>query len=83
MLAMTEQTITNAGDVIDALGGTLAVAEARNVGASAVSMWRRYGIPGRHQLPILRLAQQRGITIPDEAFAAPDEPDAPGSGGAP
>lgn len=33
------------GAVIDALGGTSAVAVALRVGAPAVSLWRRNGIP--------------------------------------
>lgn len=84
---MSEQPIINPSHVIDALGGTLAVAAERGLGASAVSMWRHNGIPGRHRLPILRLAEQRGIAIPDEAFDAPTSsrapaPDASNDGGA-
>ena len=39
--------LTTATDVIDALGGTQAVARLLNVGASAVSNYRRLGFPAR------------------------------------
>lgn len=91
---MTQNTIATASDIIDALGGTGAVAALRGLGAPAVSMWRRIGIPGAHRLPLLRIAEQRGLTFPDAAFETieppppPDEPAAArgtpaGSGGAP
>lgn len=61
--------------VIDALGGTKAVAEALSLDASTVSGWRasgkgRGGIPAARWLPLARLASERsvpGITL--EALA--------------
>lgn len=61
--------------VIDALGGTKAVAEALSLDASTVSGWRANGkgrgnIPSPHWLPLARLASDRdvsGVTL--EALA--------------
>jgi len=58
------------GSIIDALGGTGEVAKALARSDSAVSCWRRRGIPGSHWLGLTELAVARGrsdITL--EAFA--------------
>lgn len=64
---------TFADQVIDALGGTTAVAQAIEAPTSTVHSWRTIGIP-RSRLAHLRLlARAKGITLPemtDEADAA-------------
>lgn len=61
--------------VIDALGGTKAVAEALSLDASTVSCWRgrsgtKPGIPSARWLPIAKLAAEHGVaTITLEALA--------------
>lgn len=63
--------------VIDALGGTKAVAEALALDVSTVSCWRDSGkrkrgggIPSPRWLPLVRLASDRGVSgITLEALA--------------
>jgi DNA-binding transcriptional regulator YdaS (Cro superfamily) len=59
--------------VIDALGGTKAVAEALSLSPSTVSCWRaedRRGIPSAHWLALSRLAAEKGVSeITLEALA--------------
>lgn len=47
--------------VIDALGGTKAVAQALDVALPTVSVWRTRGIPSGHWLPLSRLAAEKGV----------------------
>jgi len=47
--------------VIDALGGTKAVADALSLSKPAVSVWRTRGIPSKRLLSLSRLASERGI----------------------
>jgi len=47
--------------VIDALGGTKAVASALTLSPSTVSVWRNRGIPSAHWLALARLASERGV----------------------
>ena len=59
--------------VIDALGGTNAVASALALKPPTVSVWRNRGIPSAHWLPLARLAADRGIAeITLEALAELD-----------
>lgn len=54
----------SASAIIDAFGGTGAMAEAFGVGASAVSNWRKDGrIPARLHLRILTEAERRGVAV--------------------
>ena len=58
------------GFVIDALGGTKAVADALSVAVPTASGWRSRGIPSAYWLSLSRLAAERrasGITL--EALA--------------
>ena len=56
--------------VIDALGGTKAVAGALSQALPTVSSWRVRGIPSAHWLPLTRLAAEHGISeITLEALA--------------
>lgn len=59
--------------VIDALGGTKAVAAALSLAAPTVSGWRVRGIPSAHWLSLTRLASEQGIAeITLEALARLD-----------
>jgi len=64
---------TAADQIIDALGGTSAVATMTEAPTSTVHSWRKIGIP-RSRLAHLRLlAEARGIQLPaieDDAQAA-------------
>lgn len=65
------------GTVIDALGGTGAVAAALSLDDSTVSGWRERGIPPARCLPLARLAAERGkseITLEVLAELAAREP---------
>lgn len=46
--------------IIDALGGTGAVADALGERTSTVSGWRKRGIPGPHWAGVARLAAENG-----------------------
>lgn len=59
--------------VIDALGGTKAVADALALALPTVSVWRARGIPSAHWLRLARLASEQGIAeITLEALAQLD-----------
>ena len=60
--------LTTATDVIDALGGTLAVARLLNVGASAVSNYRRLGFPARAYYKLSLACAQRGLDVAEAVF---------------
>ena len=60
--------LTTATDVIDALGGTQAVARLLNVGASAVSNYRRLGFPARAYYKISLACAQRGLDVAEAVF---------------
>jgi hypothetical protein len=49
------------GDLIRAVGGTGRVAERIGCTASAVSQWRRAGIPREHHLAVWRMALEAGL----------------------
>ena len=51
----------NAGELIDAMGGTAAVARALGVRNPSVAEWRRGGIPTARLWRLAVLAEQRGI----------------------
>lgn len=48
--------------VINALGGTKAVASALSLNKSSVSCWRTRGIPAAHFAPLARLASEKGVS---------------------
>jgi len=61
---------TPAAQILDALGGTTAVATLIEAPISTVHSWRKIGIP-RSRLAHLRLvAKQKGIQLPLEDEAA-------------
>ena len=59
-------------DLIDALGGIPAVAQALGVGRSAVSNWRLKGrqIPWKHRPALARMAAERAVALPDGFWGA-------------
>ena len=60
--------LTTATDVIDALGGTQAVARLLNVGASAVSNYRRLGFPARAHYKLSQACAQKGLDVAEAVF---------------
>ncbi len=69
--------LTTANAVIDALGGTKAVADLLGVGASSVSNYRRLGFPARAYFSLAKICQMRGLDVADAVFggaAAPSKP---------
>jgi hypothetical protein len=51
-------------EIIDALGGTGAVADATGCKQSAVSMWRHNGIPWKRRPTLARLAKEKRVALP-------------------
>jgi DNA-binding transcriptional regulator YdaS (Cro superfamily) len=49
--------------IIDALGGSTAVADICGVKSQAVSQWRRRGIPSRHFLSLFNAAKGAGLDV--------------------
>lgn len=60
--------LTTATDVIDALGGTQVVARLLNVGASAVSNYRRLGFPARAYYKLSQACGQKGLDVAEAVF---------------
>jgi hypothetical protein len=59
----------DAGELIDALGGTNYVAIMIGVTDAAVRNWRAFGVlPPRHYLRMRLIGEDKGIAIPDELF---------------
>lgn len=61
---------TYADKVIDALGGTTAVATAIEAPTSTVHSWRKIGIPHSRMAHLRLVAQAKGVDLPE-----PDESD--------
>jgi len=61
----------DANKIIDALGGTGAVAELCDVSSGAVSQWRTDGIP-RARLMYLRLAKPKIFKALDAEYSGPE-----------
>lgn len=60
--------LTTADAVIDALGGTKAVADILSVGASSVSNYRRLGFPARAHFLLAKTCEARGLDVADAVF---------------
>lgn len=56
---------TFANQVIDALGGTSAVARLIESPPSTVHSWRKIGIPASRLAHLRLIAQAQGVTLPD------------------
>jgi len=55
-------------ELIDALGGTTAVAKLTGQGPTTVSNWRERGIPWRWRPFIKESAEQVGVVVPKDFF---------------
>ena len=77
------ENLQSAADVIDALGGTGAFAALLDVGASAVSNYRKNGFPARLHVRLAQLCKREGLQVNEAVFgglsAAPAKTPAPGS----
>ena len=62
--------LSSAAAVIDALGGTKAVAELLDVGQSAVSNYRKLGFPARAHFALSKICAERGLMSPMRYLAA-------------
>jgi len=60
--------LTTADAVIDALGGTKAVADLLSVGPSSVSNYRRLGFPARAHFVLAKTCEARGLDVADAVF---------------
>ena len=60
--------LSSASDVINALGGTNAVAELLNIGASSVSNYRKQGFPARSHFILAKICRERGLDVADAVF---------------
>ena len=56
---------TYSDDVIDALGGTTAVATAIEAPTTTVHSWREIGIPRSRMAHLRLIANTKGIALPD------------------
>lgn len=66
--AIKPSRLSSASDVIDALGGTNAVAELLNIGASSVSNYRKQGFPARSHFILAKICAERGLDVADAVF---------------
>jgi len=60
--------LSSASDVIDALGGTNAVADILDIGASSVSNYRKQGFPARSHFILAKICTERGLDVADAVF---------------
>jgi len=60
--------LSSASDVIDALGGTNAVADMLDIGASSVSNYRKQGFPARSHFILAKICAERGLDVADAVF---------------
>lgn len=59
-----------ATELIDALGGNRAVADALGVAPNVVANWRNRNIPWQRRHQIARLAETKGIDLPRDFLGA-------------
>lgn len=60
--------LSSAAAVIDALGGTKAVADLLDVGQSSVSNYRKLGFPARTHFALSKICAERGLNVADAVF---------------
>lgn len=65
--------MTYADQVIDALGGTTAVATAIEAPTSTVHSWRKIGIPSSRMAHLKLVAMQQGVELPEPPAEAAQE----------
>ena len=62
--------MSTAADIIEALGGTFAVARALNIAPTTVSSWKQSGsIPQWRMDGVMALAKSKGLEIPQPKAA--------------
>ncbi len=62
--------MNNASDIIEALGGTFAVARELDIAPSTVSSWKQSGTIPKWRLPgIAEMARQHGVALPQPKAA--------------
>jgi len=61
---------SHAKAIINALGGTKAVAKATEAPTSTVQSWKKDGIPPSRLAHLKLLAEVKGITLPEPAVNA-------------
>lgn len=64
--------LSSAAAVIDALGGTKAVADLLAVGQSSVSNYRKLGFPARTHFALSKICAERGLNVADAVFGGID-----------
>ncbi len=69
-----ENRLTTASDVIDALGGSQAVATLLGVGASAVSNYRRQGFPASKHYALAEICKREGLNVAKAVFGSRENP---------
>ena len=65
---LSPSRLSSASEVIDALGGTNAVAELLDIGASSVSNYRKLGFPARSHFILAKICTERGLDVADAVF---------------
>ena len=71
-----EIMLKTSSEVIDALGGTQTVSALLNVGASAISNYRKKGFPARAAFILARQCESRALSVSPTVFGMPiNEPD--------
>lgn len=64
------ETETPSDRIINAMGGTSAVAKMLEAPVSTVHSWRKIGIPASRMAHLKLVAQAHGVTLPHESAAA-------------
>ncbi|WP_373438203.1 carph-isopro domain-containing protein [Sphingobium sp. Z007] len=60
----------NAAEIVEALGGTVAVAKALDIAPTTVSSWKTAGRIPPWRMPVIRaLAERCAVTLSDEGFS--------------
>jgi ATP phosphoribosyltransferase regulatory subunit len=65
---LASRRLSSAAAVIDALGGTKAVADLLDVGQSSVSNYRKLGFPARTHFALSKICAERGLDVADAVF---------------
>lgn len=59
-------------DIIDQLGGTVAVARMVQMSPSVVSNWRKNGIPYKQHANLIHKAAKKGVVLTIDDFVQPE-----------
>ncbi len=61
-------TLKTTSDIIDALGGTQALAKMLGVGASAISNYRKNGFPAAKHYALAKACEAQGLHVDEALF---------------